>query len=93
MAATISDEEFDYNLFKRTASSVEGNVANDDLTLIFIDPDIDSNAYDSALGEVDATSEYSAEDDIYDIVDSVVPRTDDPKMPALTFRVWAMGFM
>ncbi|KAI9353039.1 OPT oligopeptide transporter protein-domain-containing protein [Zopfochytrium polystomum] len=30
-------------------------------------------------------------DDIYDIVDSIVPRDDDVAMPALTFRVWIIG--
>ncbi|KAJ3175310.1 hypothetical protein HK101_010692 [Irineochytrium annulatum] len=29
--------------------------------------------------------------DIYDMVDAVVPRTDDPTTPALTFRVWVLG--
>jgi len=30
-------------------------------------------------------------DEIYDIVDAVVPRTDDPTLPALTLRVWILG--
>jgi hypothetical protein len=51
----------------------------------------DPNAYNSSLGEIEDASEC-AEDDIYDIVDSVVPKTDNPKLPALTFRVFAMGF-
>ncbi|KAJ3329140.1 hypothetical protein HDU76_008537 [Blyttiomyces sp. JEL0837] len=41
-------------------------------------------------GDVDPDSgEYL--DEIYDIVDAVVPRTDDPSLPASTFRVWFMG--
>jgi len=41
-------------------------------------------------GDVDPESgEYM--DEIYDIVDAVVPRTDDPTLPALTFRVWLLG--
>ncbi|KAJ3186399.1 hypothetical protein HK101_009677 [Irineochytrium annulatum] len=30
-------------------------------------------------------------DEIYDIVDAVVPRTDDPTLPTLTPRVWVLG--
>ncbi|KAI9328923.1 OPT oligopeptide transporter protein-domain-containing protein [Zopfochytrium polystomum] len=30
-------------------------------------------------------------DEIYDIVDAVVSRTDDPTLPALTVRVWILG--
>ncbi|KAJ3169035.1 hypothetical protein HK101_011578 [Irineochytrium annulatum] len=30
-------------------------------------------------------------DEIYDIVDAVVSRSDDPTMPANTFRVWVLG--
>ncbi|KAI8609994.1 OPT oligopeptide transporter protein-domain-containing protein [Chytriomyces sp. MP71] len=32
-------------------------------------------------------------DEIYEIIDAVVPRTDDPSLPALTFRVWALGLI
>ncbi|KAI9333197.1 OPT oligopeptide transporter protein-domain-containing protein [Zopfochytrium polystomum] len=32
-------------------------------------------------------------DEIYDIVDAVVPRTDDPTLPALTFRVIVLGLV
>jgi hypothetical protein len=32
-------------------------------------------------------------DEIYDMVDAVVPRTDDPELPALTFRVILLGTM
>ncbi|KAI8831018.1 OPT oligopeptide transporter protein-domain-containing protein [Chytriomyces cf. hyalinus JEL632] len=32
-------------------------------------------------------------DEIYQIIDSVVPRTDRPKLPALTFRVWLLGLL
>ncbi|KAI9329798.1 OPT oligopeptide transporter protein-domain-containing protein [Zopfochytrium polystomum] len=36
--------------------------------------------------------DYDGEDDaIYDIVDTIVPRTDDPTTPALTFRVIVLG--
>ncbi|KAI9351104.1 OPT oligopeptide transporter protein-domain-containing protein [Zopfochytrium polystomum] len=31
-------------------------------------------------------------DEVYDIVDAVVPRTDDPTIPAFTFRVLVLGF-
>ncbi|KAI9357671.1 OPT oligopeptide transporter protein-domain-containing protein [Zopfochytrium polystomum] len=41
-------------------------------------------------GDVDPESgEYL--DEIYDIVDAVVPRTDDPTIPAFTFRVILLG--
>ncbi|KAJ3024946.1 UNVERIFIED_CONTAM: hypothetical protein HDU68_007625 [Siphonaria sp. JEL0065] len=30
-------------------------------------------------------------DEIYQIIDAVVPRTDDSTLPALTFRVWVLG--
>ncbi|KAJ3098029.1 hypothetical protein HDU97_004362 [Phlyctochytrium planicorne] len=41
-------------------------------------------------GDVDPDSgEYL--DEIYDIVDAVVPRTDDPNLPVLTFRVVILG--
>ncbi|KAJ3243832.1 hypothetical protein HDU78_011734 [Chytriomyces hyalinus] len=30
-------------------------------------------------------------DEIYTIIDAVVPRSDDPTLPALTFRVWVLG--
>ncbi|KAI9361229.1 OPT oligopeptide transporter protein-domain-containing protein [Zopfochytrium polystomum] len=43
-------------------------------------------------GEADPESgEYL--DEIYDIVDAVVPRTDDPTLPALTFRVIVLGLI
>ncbi|KAI8613254.1 OPT oligopeptide transporter protein-domain-containing protein [Chytriomyces sp. MP71] len=32
-------------------------------------------------------------DEIYDIIDAVVPRTDDPSLPANTFRVWFLGLL
>ncbi|KAJ3191697.1 hypothetical protein HK101_007491 [Irineochytrium annulatum] len=32
-------------------------------------------------------------DEIYDIVDAVVSRTDDPTIPANTFRVWTLGII
>ncbi|KAJ3188033.1 hypothetical protein HK101_009279 [Irineochytrium annulatum] len=32
-------------------------------------------------------------DEIYDIVDAVVSRTDDPTIPANTFRVWVLGLL
>ncbi|KAI8613863.1 OPT oligopeptide transporter protein-domain-containing protein [Chytriomyces sp. MP71] len=32
-------------------------------------------------------------DEIYEIIDAVVPRTDDPTLPALTFRVWFLGLL
>ncbi|KAJ1550414.1 hypothetical protein HK405_000665, partial [Cladochytrium tenue] len=41
---------------------------------------LETNSNDDLVGE----EEYV--DEIYDIVDSVVPRTDDPTLPALTFR-------
>ncbi|KAJ3265386.1 hypothetical protein HDU77_005409 [Chytriomyces hyalinus] len=30
-------------------------------------------------------------DEIYEIIDAVVPRTDDPTLPANTFRAWFLG--
>ncbi|KAI9339920.1 OPT oligopeptide transporter protein-domain-containing protein [Obelidium mucronatum] len=39
--------------------------------------------------EGDADDEYL--DEIYQIIDAVVPRTDDSTLPALTFRVWVLG--
>ncbi|KAJ1553661.1 hypothetical protein HK405_007283, partial [Cladochytrium tenue] len=30
-------------------------------------------------------------DEIYDIIDAVVSRTDDPTVPALTMRTWILG--
>ncbi|KAI9349839.1 OPT oligopeptide transporter protein-domain-containing protein [Zopfochytrium polystomum] len=43
-------------------------------------------------GDVDPESgEYL--DEIYDIVDAVVPRTDDPTLPAFTFRVIVLGLI
>ncbi|KAJ3024948.1 UNVERIFIED_CONTAM: hypothetical protein HDU68_007627 [Siphonaria sp. JEL0065] len=44
--------------------------------------------YDN-VEEEDADDEYL--DEIYQIIDAVVPRTDDPTLPALTFRVWLLG--
>ncbi|KAJ3096780.1 hypothetical protein HDU97_005586 [Phlyctochytrium planicorne] len=43
---------------------------------------------DSSLAETASltSSEFDVNDEIYDIVDAVVPRTDDPNTPALTFR-------
>ncbi|KAI9347420.1 OPT oligopeptide transporter protein-domain-containing protein [Zopfochytrium polystomum] len=42
------------------------------------------------VGEIDPEAgEYL--DEIYDIVDAVVSRTDDPTLPALTLRVWILG--
>ncbi|KAJ3232374.1 hypothetical protein HDU81_003012 [Chytriomyces hyalinus] len=41
-----------------------------------------------------ALAEHSEEDyvdEIYDIIDAVVPRTDDPTLPANTVRVWFLG--
>ncbi|KAI9346046.1 OPT oligopeptide transporter protein-domain-containing protein [Zopfochytrium polystomum] len=43
-------------------------------------------------GDGDDDEELLDEDDeVYDIVDAVVPRTDDPTLPVLTFRVWVLG--
>ncbi|KAI9339921.1 OPT oligopeptide transporter protein-domain-containing protein [Obelidium mucronatum] len=39
--------------------------------------------------EDDGDEEYL--DEIYQIIDAVVPRTDDPSLPSLTFRVWVLG--
>ncbi|KAJ3237305.1 hypothetical protein HDU81_009641 [Chytriomyces hyalinus] len=41
------------------------------------------------LHEADDDDDYI--DEIYDIIDAVVPRTDDPTLPANTFRVWFLG--
>ncbi|KAJ3233589.1 hypothetical protein HDU77_000553, partial [Chytriomyces hyalinus] len=32
-------------------------------------------------------------DEIYEIIDAVVPRTDDPTIPANTFRAWFLGLV
>ncbi|KAJ1557981.1 hypothetical protein HK405_014700, partial [Cladochytrium tenue] len=48
---------------------------------------LETNSNDDLVGE----EEYV--DEIYDIVDSVVPRTDDPTLPALTFRVWVISII
>ncbi|KAI9357610.1 OPT oligopeptide transporter protein-domain-containing protein [Zopfochytrium polystomum] len=46
--------------------------------------------HEKAADNVDPESgEYL--DEIYDIVDAVVPRTDDPTLPAFTFRVIILG--
>ncbi|KAJ3281751.1 hypothetical protein HDU76_008861 [Blyttiomyces sp. JEL0837] len=51
---------------------------------------VESKLAHEKAGDVDPESgEYT--DEIYDIVDAVVSRTDDPTLPALTFRVWIMG--
>ncbi|KAI9347412.1 OPT oligopeptide transporter protein-domain-containing protein [Zopfochytrium polystomum] len=42
------------------------------------------------LGELDEEAAQYI-DEIYDIVDAVVSRTDDPTLPALTIRVWLLG--
>ncbi|KAJ3100620.1 hypothetical protein HDU97_002108 [Phlyctochytrium planicorne] len=52
--------------------------------------EVSKSKRDSFDGDVDPESgEYL--DEIYDIVDAVVPRTDDPNMPVLTFRVIVLG--
>ncbi|KAJ3333657.1 hypothetical protein HDU76_005401 [Blyttiomyces sp. JEL0837] len=38
-----------------------------------------------------ATDTEGYNDEIYDIVDTIVPRTDDPSTPAMTFRVFVLG--
>ncbi|KAJ3253652.1 hypothetical protein HDU77_004464 [Chytriomyces hyalinus] len=51
----------------------------------------ESDAYDED-GEMEEAEEKDTYiDEIYQIIDSVVPRTDRPKLPALTFRVWLLG--
>ncbi|KAJ3328041.1 hypothetical protein HDU76_010693 [Blyttiomyces sp. JEL0837] len=43
-------------------------------------------------GDVDPDAgEYL--DEIYDMVDAVVPRTDDPTVPVVTFRAWFLGMV
>ncbi|KAJ1559574.1 hypothetical protein HK405_010116, partial [Cladochytrium tenue] len=46
----------------------------------------DAGGYDSDDG-----SEKGTVDEIYDSVDAVVSRSDDPTLPALTARVWILG--
>ncbi|KAI8842535.1 OPT oligopeptide transporter protein-domain-containing protein [Chytridium lagenaria] len=43
------------------------------------------------IEEEDGSDDVGIVDEIYDIVDAVVPRTDDPTLPALTFRVLILG--
>ncbi|KAJ3097402.1 hypothetical protein HDU96_000408 [Phlyctochytrium bullatum] len=60
--------------------------------------DIEKDQFDGAgkhhehvTGDFDPEDKGDYLDEIYDIVDAVVPRTDDPTMPVLTFRVWVLG--
>ncbi|KAI8842549.1 OPT oligopeptide transporter protein-domain-containing protein [Chytridium lagenaria] len=48
-----------------------------------------ASVYDGQPGDNGDDDEYL--DEIYDIVDAVVPRTDDPTMPVITFRVVILG--
>ncbi|KAI9347421.1 OPT oligopeptide transporter protein-domain-containing protein [Zopfochytrium polystomum] len=51
---------------------------------------VESKIEQEKIGEFDPeVAEYI--DEIYDIVDAVVSRTDDPTLPALTLRVWILG--
>ncbi|KAI8831019.1 OPT oligopeptide transporter protein-domain-containing protein [Chytriomyces cf. hyalinus JEL632] len=45
----------------------------------------------NAEDEMDEDGEYL--DEIYMIIDAIVPRTDDSSLPALTFRVWFLGLI
>lgn len=49
---------------------------------------------DSLRSSEELDTEYGESlDEVYDIVDAVVSRTDDPNLPALTFRVWFLGII
>jgi hypothetical protein len=46
------------------------------------------------INDVEAIEDVGPSDDfedVYDMVDAVATRTDDPSIPALTFRVWVLG--
>ncbi|KAJ3092268.1 hypothetical protein HK100_006979 [Physocladia obscura] len=45
----------------------------------------------SEIHEEDDDGDDEYLDEIYQIIDAVVPRTDDPSLPVLTFRVWLIG--
>ncbi|KAI9345220.1 OPT oligopeptide transporter protein-domain-containing protein [Obelidium mucronatum] len=53
----------------------------------------DTTAPDFIYGEQDETNDYEDNDlfEVYDIVDSIVPRYDNPTLPAFTFRVLLLG--
>ncbi|KAI8607070.1 OPT oligopeptide transporter protein-domain-containing protein, partial [Chytriomyces sp. MP71] len=55
--------------------------------------DSDLKVADKAPGSEVAPNEESFLDEIYEILDAVVPRTDDVSLPALTFRVWVLGLV
>ncbi|KAJ3381532.1 hypothetical protein HDU80_001814, partial [Chytriomyces hyalinus] len=48
---------------------------------------------DEKLQTVDAQNDDDYIDEIYEIIDAVVPRTDDPSLPANTFRAWFLGLL
>ncbi|ORY46051.1 OPT superfamily oligopeptide transporter [Rhizoclosmatium globosum] len=56
------------------------------------DHDFEEAELDSKQGETFEKDGY-VNNEIFDMVDAIVPRTDDPMQPALTFRVILLGFI
>ncbi|KAI8611929.1 OPT oligopeptide transporter protein-domain-containing protein [Chytriomyces sp. MP71] len=44
-------------------------------------------------GKLEKTGYADYIDEIYEIIDAVVPRTDEPALPVLTLRVWFLGLV
>ncbi|KAJ3298602.1 hypothetical protein HDU79_009367 [Rhizoclosmatium sp. JEL0117] len=47
----------------------------------------------AGVDEEDEDEDGEYLDEIYQIIDAIVPRTDDPSIPASTFRVWFLGLI
>ncbi|KAJ3214743.1 hypothetical protein HDU67_001282 [Dinochytrium kinnereticum] len=89
-----SEAEKNKQTFYFDVDSDSGSIRERDID----DPYYGNGKRPTSFGEFSTNSDSSSEDtkfdvndDIYDIVDAVVPRYDDPTTPALTFRVWVIG--
>ncbi|KAI8615149.1 OPT oligopeptide transporter protein-domain-containing protein [Chytriomyces sp. MP71] len=59
-----------------------------------VDQEMELEHLDAAsVEDADEEGEEDYTNEIYDIIDSIVPRSDNPSLPALTFRVWVLGIL
>ncbi|KAJ1548525.1 hypothetical protein HK405_002859 [Cladochytrium tenue] len=58
-----------------------------------IDPEVaaEKAEFEKEIAELGDVPEAAYLDEIYDIIDAVVSRTDDSTLPALTIRTWVLG--
>ncbi|KAJ1547973.1 hypothetical protein HK405_004527 [Cladochytrium tenue] len=89
-AAAVGTRSRDGEPYGSRAAS--DNTSTDNGAAVYDDDCYAATDQDAELGENDGAADDAADaDSIYDVVDAVVPRSDDPATPALTFRVFVIG--